>query len=86
MVILPERILPEVIETGVRLLAKKSITVELFVMDKPELFAEVISFSRLTPERFNFQFAPLRLRALVFFILPLPSSVNILATASAEPA
>ena len=59
MVMLPERLLPDAIVTGVRLLTDKSVTVELFVMDKPELFAEVITLSRLTPERFNFPVAPL---------------------------
>ena len=81
----PDRFFPEAIETGVRLLAEKSLTVELLVIDKPELFAEVITLVRLIPERFNLPFAPLRLRELVFCICPLPSRVRALPTARAEP-
>ena len=66
MVIFPERFLPEAIETGVRLLTEKSVTMELLSMDKPELPAEVFTLARLIPERFNLPFAPLRLRELVF--------------------
>ena len=82
---LPDRLLPEAIDTGVRLLTEKSVTVELLSMDKPELPAEVFTFARLMPERFNLPFAPLRLRELVFCICPLPSRVSALPTAIAVP-
>ena len=77
---LPERFLPEEIETGVRLLTEKSVTVELLSMDKPELPAEVFTLARLIPERFNLPFAPLRLRELVFCIFPLPSRASAFVT------
>ena len=63
--ILPERLFPEAIETGVMLPTTKLLIVESFSISIPELSAEVITFATLTAESFNLPPSP-RLRSLVF--------------------
>ena len=65
-VMFPERILPEVIETGRRLLTSRFETVESVSISNPRLSAEEITFATLIPESFNLEFAP-RLILFVFW-------------------